>query len=247
MLKDGVAWGAVAGAHAVELALEGFTGAPSSLHADRPDVWSDLGRRWYIKELYFRTIPSCRMAQPAIDAAATLLRQASCRIEHVAKITVTSFAEAGRLMGRDPKNAEEAQYSLPFSLAATLHRGRLSADDLSSDALTDPAIAATAAKIEFVASPAFDALWPNRRLAQVSFVLEDGRSIRSEPTEARGDPERSFSRDELREKYDFLMAPLFGDRLASDIRQRIGSLGDAGADCRPLLDRLLDAPALPRG
>jgi len=241
MLKDGVGWGAMAGVTAAELAAEGFTGAPAMLCAApaNREIWSDLGQRWYMRELYFRDLPSCRMAQPAITAALQLLQQASLTVDRIARISVASFAEAGRLMNRSPRNAEEAQYSLPYILACALHNGRVDAGHLSEAALADPDVARTSARVAFSVDPALDALWPRQRQARVTFALEDGRSLTSPPTAARGDPETPFTAAELDAKYERLMVPLVGEAAARRIRSAVEALDDGATDCIALLDDLL--------
>src|SRR5699024_11605794 len=70
MVKDGSAWGALAGMSAAFLARDGFTGAPAATVSDPDvaDIWADLGRRWYLLEQYFKPCPVCRWAQPAVEA-----------------------------------------------------------------------------------------------------------------------------------------------------------------------------------
>ena len=67
MVKDGSGWGSMAGVSAAYLAAEGFTGAPAiSMEADEVrDIWSDLGKRWYITDQYIKLYPVCRWAQRA--------------------------------------------------------------------------------------------------------------------------------------------------------------------------------------
>ncbi len=77
MLKDGSAWGALAGVSAAYLAADGFTGAPAvTLEGlEIAGIWDDLGSRWRILEQYFKPVPVCRWAQPAIEAALDLRRR----------------------------------------------------------------------------------------------------------------------------------------------------------------------------
>src|SRR5437660_272757 len=88
MVKDGSGWGAHVGLTAALLARDGFTGAPA-LTVERDDArafWSDLGRRWRIREQYFKAYPVCRWAQPAIEAALDLQRSHRFAADDIATI-----------------------------------------------------------------------------------------------------------------------------------------------------------------
>ena len=126
MLKDGSGWGAMAGVSAAYLARSGFTGAPA-ITIEGDDVaafWSDLGINWTIIGQYFKPYPVCRWAQPATEASLTLSRQHGFGHEDIEQITVHTFHEATRLATWNPATTEEAQYSLPFPVAAALVFGQ---------------------------------------------------------------------------------------------------------------------------
>jgi len=127
MLKDGSGWGAVAGVSAAYLAASGFTGAPA-ITIEGNDVaehWADLGSRWTILEQYFKPYPVCRWAQPATAAALAIVEQHAITYTDIAEIEVFSFHEACRLATRAPIDTEQAQYSLPFPVAAALVFGKI--------------------------------------------------------------------------------------------------------------------------
>jgi 2-methylcitrate dehydratase PrpD len=142
MVKDGSAWGALSGVSAAFLAADGFTGAPALL-AEAPEIaeyWADLGTKWRILEQYFKAYPVCRWAQPAVEAAIGLQRQFDVRPAAIVGITVASFEAAVRLACRAPATTEEAQYSLPFPVAAALVRGTIGADEVGRNGFADSEI-----------------------------------------------------------------------------------------------------------
>ncbi|MBA3528473.1 MAG: MmgE/PrpD family protein, partial [Propionibacteriaceae bacterium] len=133
MLKDGSGWGAMTGVSAAMLAQAGFTGAPA-LTVDSPDVadvWADLGARWRIMEQFFKPWAVCRWAQPAIAGALALQRTHDLPLAAIERIEVVTFHQATRLASRRPETTEEAQYSLPFPVAAALAHGRLGFAELN--------------------------------------------------------------------------------------------------------------------
>lgn len=239
MVKDGSGWGALAGVSAAYLAAAGLTGAPAALveDAQHAALWSDLGQRWRILELYMKPYPVCRWAQPAMEAAHAL--QAAHRIEpaRITGIEVRTFAEAAALAVAAPRTTEEAQYSLPFPLAALLLRGTVDADAIAQPGLSDPAILRLAARVSLVADPAFSRRFPAERLAQVALTLDDGSVLSSAPTPARGDPADPLPDAELAAKFRRLTEHLPSGR-SRGIEEEIAAL-DQGSDVPALLDLLL--------
>lgn len=242
MLKDGSGWGAMVGLSAADLAADGFTGAPALVVESEPvrDLWSDLGRRWRMTEMYFKPYPICRWAQPAVEAALTLRRTHGVTPEAVAAVEVETFHEAVRLDQHRPATTEEAQYSLPFPVAAAIVAGRLAPGDISGAALKDPAILAMSDRITLREADDLNARFPAERFARVTFRLTDGRVLKSDTTPARGDAERPLSDEEIRQKYVTVASPTLGDRTPA-IARAIDDLA-GHADVRELLGLLLEAP-----
>jgi 2-methylcitrate dehydratase PrpD len=240
MLKDGSGWGALVGVSAAYLAREAFTGAPA-VTIEAPDVrahWADLGTRWRIGEQYFKPYPVCHWAQQAITAALTLQAQQRFAADEIERVTIETFAEAVALGSGCalPRNTEEAQYSLPFPVAAALVFGRVGSDEVSAPGLTDPRVHRLLARMTLVEDVAFSKRFPAERWARVSVVLNDGTSLRSEPAQVRGVPENPLTDDELRRKYRELAAPVLGGARA----ERVMSLVDAIATNPPAFEELLE-------
>ena len=134
MVKDGSGWGAMAGVSAAYLAQDGFTGAPAITMED-PDLagfWDDLGQNWYVEQQYIKLYPVCRWAQPAAEGAMALVRDHAVTPDQIAQIKVESFHEAKRL-NAIPTNTEQAQYSLPFSVAAALVHGTIGVREVTQE------------------------------------------------------------------------------------------------------------------
>lgn len=217
MLKDGSGWGAMAGVSALMLARTGFTGAPA-LTVEREDVghlWSDLGTRWRISEQYFKPWPVCRWAQPAVEAAFGLRSAHRVAPDMIARIGVRTFHEAIRLATVRPADTEQAQYALPFPVAAALVHGHLGVAQISGEGLRDIAVLDLADRVELSESAAFNDLFPAERWAEVELELTDGRVLSSGPVTARGDADTPLSDSEISAKFHALMAEAgYGDRAA---------------------------------
>jgi 2-methylcitrate dehydratase PrpD len=245
MVKDGSGWGTMAGVTAAFLAREGFTGAPAVTveSADTADLWTDLGRHWRISEQYFKPYPVCRWAQPAMEAAAALKREHNLAASAIVTIRVRSFHEAVKLATRQPSGTDDAQYSLPFPVAALLVHGKVGAAEIDGAGLLDPQVLRLSNIIELVEEPRYSKLFPAERWAEVEIETADGRVLRSGPAVARGSAENPLSDAEISAKFYGLMADSgFGER-AARIEDMVMALENQ-ASIRPLFD-LIFAPAAP--
>ncbi|MDW5376011.1 MmgE/PrpD family protein [Halomonas sp. HP20-15] len=238
MLKDGSGWGAMTGISAALLAEDGFTGAPA-LTVTAPQVasiWQDLGEHWYLHEQYFKAYPVCRWAQPAMEAVLALAAEKRDPAT-IACVEIVTFHEGKRLHVTHPTTTEQAQYSLPWSVACALGRGTVDVAGVS-DELDAPDLKALASKVEIHEDDTFNARFPAERWARARLHLDSGEIIESADFEARGNPDRPLSDAEVIAKYQALAEPVLGDR-AARLREVVMSL-----ETRPAGDllALLGAP-----
>jgi 2-methylcitrate dehydratase PrpD len=246
MLKDGSGWGAFAGVSAAYLAQDGFTGAPAiTLEAPgQATLWSDLGSRSYVLEQYFKPYPVCRWAQPAVEAAAGLVRAHALAPESIARVKVETFAEAVRLGTAVPATTEAAQYALGFPLAAYLVRGRIGADEIGPAGLADPAIAAMTRRIVLGVRADLARQFPTRRLAVVRITRHDGTVVASPVTAARGDPDAPLADAELVDKFMALGTGRDADEWRM-IAEACMAAGKGSASLAGVLDLVLSEPRDP--
>ncbi|MDN3525711.1 MmgE/PrpD family protein [Halomonas sabkhae] len=231
MLKDGSGWGAMTGISAALLARDGFTGAPA-LTMTAPevaDIWQDLGEREYLHEQYLKAYPVCRWAQPAVEAVLSMPDPLPNPAD-IAHVDILTFHEARRLHVVHPETTEQAQYSLPWSVACALCRGTVDADAVTHLAVDD--IKRLASRIEITECEDFNACFPAERWAQARLHLSDGRTLSSQPCEALGNPHNPLPEQDVQDKYRSLAEPVLGDR-SEPLREVVSGLEE-----RPLTDLL---------
>lgn len=229
MLKDGSGWGAMAGVSATYLAQSGFTGAPAlTIESDEVShLWEDLGSNWTTKDQYFKPYPVCRWAQPATEAALTLKREQGFEHDDIDQITVHTFHEASRLATSNPETTEEAQYSLPFPVAAALVFGQVGPDEVDGASLNDPRVLRLSDGMILKEHEPYNEVFPAQRYAHVEVRLKDGTVHVSDRHPARGDPEDPLSDKELEDKFYFLANPVIGETRAKKIHDLVIGLGES--------------------
>ncbi len=228
MVKDGSGWGAMAGVSAAYLAKDGFSGAPA-VTMEAPElahIWNDLGSNWYVKQQYIKLYPVCRWAQPAVEAVLALRQAHRFSDEQIERIEITTFHEARRL-ATIPDNTEQAQYSLPFPVAAALVRGTLGVAEITADGLADPRIRQLAGRVSILESDRFNQAFPARRFAEAEIRLKDGRNFKSAPTEAKGDPEHRVEDEVIWSKFHALTDPVLSGVKSARLESTITGLPEA--------------------
>ncbi|HEY9213075.1 MAG TPA: MmgE/PrpD family protein [Ancylobacter sp.] len=240
MLKDGSGWGALVGVSAAYLAADGFTGAPAlTMEApEQRELWSDLGSRWYILDQYFKPYPVCRWAQPAVEASRRLMAAHGLTGADIADVEVRTFAEAVRLASARPTTTEEAQYSLPFPLAAMILRGRIGADEITGAGLRDTEVLDLSSRIRLIEDTEICARFPAERFAVLSLTTKDGQRFTSEWTQANGGPQNPLSDAEISAKFQSLAGRL-GDNRRQAIETLVMGFGE-GTSASDLADLVLE-------
>lgn len=216
MTKDGIGWGAFAGACAVELAARGFTSNPSLFEDPaNQDLMADLGEKWRLRDLYFKPYACCRWAQPAVEAALALRSQIGLQATEIAHVVVHTVREATELYAGLPTNEEEAQYSVVWPVAMAFLYGDVSVVHICESALQDASAQRLASQISLVVDPALQERFPAECLAWLEVHTRQGQILRSSVTAARGDPHLALSDEELEAKFRRLVAPLLGPKTES--------------------------------
>lgn len=148
------------------MAQKGLTGAHGSFEGQKglykiyhggdydPKALTDgLGRRFLISDLSFKPYPSCRGTHSAIDATLALVEEHDIVPDDVAEILVRT-GEVDRMLceplevKQRPRGSVDGQFSIPWTIATALVKGRVSIDEMNADAIKDPSIILTASKVK---------------------------------------------------------------------------------------------------
>ena len=233
MLKDGSGWGSMAGVSAALLARDGFTGAPALTvedvaHNAMPDgTWSTLGQQWLIEKQYFKPYPVCRWAQSAAIAALGLQQRHKFKAADIAAVKIGSFHESVRLATANPTTTEQAQYSLPFPVAAALVHQQITVAEIDGAGLQDADVQQLSKSIELYEVADYNSVFPERRISEVTITLTDGQRLESGPVEANGDPEIPLSEAEIDTKFLLFAEPVLGLAQTTELLNYVRQMGDA--------------------
>jgi 2-methylcitrate dehydratase PrpD len=244
MLKGAAGWGAFSGAWATLLAQNGFSGIPSLLGMEGHfDLMRSLGKEFRILDVYFKPYACCRWAHPAIDGVLKIMNSNRIKPDQIRKVSVRTFEEASKLRTRRPSTSEEAQYSIPYVLAAAVVDGEMGAGQVREERLNDPGILAVTDKVEIVIDEETQRLFPSQCMARVILETDQG-TYDSGLRGARGDPDQPFSDDDLKRKFLSVIQGVIPDedgRLLIEQVDGIEGIKDLSETVRLLQGRNLDS------
>ncbi|MDX2165464.1 MAG: MmgE/PrpD family protein [Deltaproteobacteria bacterium] len=212
-------WAAHAGLTAAALGRSGFTGPRQTLEGrfglyrshlgdadwDIDAVTDGLGRRWHLLDIAMKPYPCCHMTHAFIDAAAALRDAPGVRPDTIAAIEcfihprempVVCEPLASKLA---PQTDYDAKFSLPYTVAAMLVRGRLDLDDFTAAAIADPAVLGLAARVTCLPDPAAD--YPRCFPGRLRLRLRDGRTLEHDEPINRGSALRPLDDAAVRDKF----------------------------------------------
>jgi 2-methylcitrate dehydratase PrpD len=190
---------------------------------DTAQLVENLGREYAILKTYFKPYASCRWSHSAIDGVLELAREHGLRPEEVEEIHVEAFQEATRLCDDAPVTTVAAQYSIPFSVALALSRGRIGPGELTEANLRDQELLQLAQRVRISVDPELDQLFPEKTVARVT--IHTGRGTFTTTVEyPRGNPENPLSDAELAEKFRSLTAEVVGEERSAEMEVAVDHL-----------------------
>lgn len=209
----------------------------------KSDVLTDgLGEEWKLLETSIKYYPCCFLAHFAIEAMRNLVAEKKLQPADIEAITarvtqgtynvVCAPADAKRA----PRTTQEALFSLPYTVAAAAHTGRLTLAEMTPEAIKDPRVRATAQKVTCVVDAELEAKYG--RIIGPSILdvtLRDGSRLTKRVDRVKGHPAMPMSYEDVADKFrsciPFAARPLDEKKLERVIEEvrHLERLEDVGA------------------
>lgn len=130
---------------------------------------------------------------------------------------------------KSPQNSYDAQFSIPYTVATALTRGRFSLADLEDAALRDEQVLALAQKVDYAIDP--NSPFPKYYSGEVIVTTHDGRELRHREQINRGAADRPISNQEIGRKFMENMALVVAPGRAEQVRELVLSIGRGSDAC----------------
>jgi len=210
-------WAGHSGIVAAGLARAGFTG-PASILDGRfgfyrtflgrdpdPEPFKALGREWETLRIGFKPYPCCHYNHAYLDCALTLrnahgltpdsIDAVECLVP-AGEVPIVCEPREAKLRPRTPY---DAQFSLPYSVAAALVDGRVGLGTYSQERIADARVLALAARVAHTVDP--DSKFPDGFPGWVRVRLTDGRVLEAREPDGRGSVRRPLALHAVVEKF----------------------------------------------
>ena len=184
---------------------EGLIEVLSNVNWQPDRLLKDLGEEFMITQCGYKAFPTEALTHQPISAALQVCHEHNIVAEDVAEILVETTTRGADILSDPskfaPKTKETADHSLPYVIAAAVADGAVLPSSFSDEKLRDARILGLLAKINVIADPDIDALFPKIKRARVSITTLEGNTHTAQVDYAKGSPQNPLSDEELIAKF----------------------------------------------
>lgn len=202
-------------------------------------VREDLGGRFELLNLSYKPYPCCRDTHAAVDAVLRARAKAQRPASDIESIRVGVTAPGYQMVcvpehvRLAPRTIVEAQFSIPYTVAAAWTDGRLRIGHFSDEGLQRADVLALASRVQPYVDAEIDREWSRFVTpAKVTVQFRDGQAIETRVDYPKGHPENMMTEEEFAAKTadcaSFAAKPVpadTADRLTSTVG-KLESLAD---------------------
>jgi len=191
-----------------------------------------LGESWRITQCGMKFFPTEALTHTPISAVLDLVKEQDLKAEQVAKIRIHSLARAADILSDptkyDPHTKETADHSLPYVIAAALVDRQVTPAQFTMEKIMDPTIRAQLKKVEVVADPEIEKVFPALQRVVVVIRTTDGREFTKQLDYPKGDPRNPLTDQEVEEKFAALAEGVLSKAAQKKLKDAIWNLEKLG-------------------
>ena len=190
-----------------------------------------LGDSWRITQCGMKAFPTEALTHTPISAVLDLVKTNDLHPEQVEKIQIRSLARAADILSDpskyDPHTRETADHSLPYVIAAALVERKVTPVQFTMEKIMDPKIRAQLKKVEVVADPEIEKVFPALQRVIVNMTTTDGRTLSKQLDFPKGDPRNPLTDQEVEEKFGALAEGVLSTGAQKKLKEAIWNLEDS--------------------
>ncbi len=192
-----------------------------------------LGESWRITQCGMKAFPTEALTHTPISAVLDLVKSNDLHPDQVEKIQIRSLARAADILSDpskyDPRTKETADHSLPYVIAAALVERQVTPAQFTLEKIMDPKIREQLRKIEVVADPEIEKVFPALQRVIVRIDTRDGRSFNKQLDYPKGDPRNPLTDQEVEEKFGALADGVLSKGAQKRVKEAIWNLERIGS------------------
>src|SRR6476646_3702113 len=192
-----------------------------------------LGEGWRITQCGMKFFPTEALTHAPISAVLDLVKKNDLHPDQVTKIQIRSLARAADILSDpskyDPRSKETADHSLPYVIAAAIAERQVTPVQFEMKKIMDPTIRAQLKKVEVVADPEIEKVFPALQRVIVNLTTTDGRTFTKQLDYPKGDPRNPLSDAEVEEKFAALADGVLSEGAQKKLKDAIWNLEKVGS------------------
>jgi 2-methylcitrate dehydratase len=233
------------GMFAALLAEKGYTGPEHVIdgkeglvHCFGPEwklniLTDGLGDSWRITQCGMKFFPTEALTHAPISAVLDLVKKNDLHPDQIAKVQIRSLARAADILSDpskyDPRTKETADHSLPYVIAASLVDRQVTPAQFEMAKIMDPKIREQLNKVEVVADPEIEKVFPALQRVVVTITTNDGQSFTEQLDYPKGDPRNPLTDQEIEEKFSALADGVLSLEAQKKLKDAIWNLEKLGS------------------
>ncbi len=187
-----------------------------------------LGESWRITQCGMKAFPTEALTHTPISAVLDIVKSNDLKPEQVEKVQIRSLARAADILSDpskyDPRTKETADHSLPYVIAAAIADRQVTPVQFEMKKIMDPTIRAQLKKVEVVADPEIEKVFPALQRVIVNLTTTDGRTFSKQLDYPKGDPRNPLSDAEVEEKFTALAEGVLPESTQKKLKHAIWNL-----------------------
>ncbi len=205
-----------------------------------------LGDSWRITQCGMKAFPTEALTHAPISAVLDLVKESDLHPDQVEKIQIRSLARAADILSDpskyDPRTKETADHSLPYVIAAALVDRQVTPLQFTMEKIMDPAIRSQLKKVEVVADPEIERVFPAMQRVVVDLTTTDGRLLSKQLDYPKGDPRNPLTDSEIEEKFAALAEGVLSPAAQKRLKDAIWNLERLESVSKLMARTKADAP-----
>src|SRR6476659_1377922 len=195
-----------------------------------------LGESWRITHCGMKAFPTEALTHTPISAVLDIVKSNDLKPEQVEKVQIRSLARAADILSDpskyDPQSKETADHSLPYVIAAALAERQVTPAHFEMKKIMDPTIRAQLKKVEVVADPEIEKVFPALQRVIVNLTVTGGQTFTKQLDYPKGDPRNPLTDAEVEEKFAALADGVLSAKAHKKLVDAIWNLEKIGSVSR---------------
>jgi 2-methylcitrate dehydratase len=187
-----------------------------------------LSDSWRITQCGMKAFPTEALTHTPISAVLDLVKGNDLKPDNVEKIQIRSLARAADILSDpskyDPHTRETADHSLPYVIAAALAERQVTPVQFTMEKIMDPTIRAQLRKVEVVADPEIEKVFPALQRVVVNITTNDGSVYSKQLDYPKGDARNPLTDAEIEEKFAALAEGVLSTNAQRKLKDSIWNL-----------------------